>query len=263
MFEPIGRDRLLELLVAGTPDRVLDAMVALSPDDADDLRALRELFATGLGAPAVVPPASLRERLLASRPKARRPQRPVLLVLDMIQDYLTPGRPLEVPRARDIVPALKRHLEDARARKVPVVYVCDTHPADDPDFRDWPRHAVEGTPGSDVWPEIAPLEGDLVIRKRTYSAFHGSTLADTLDELGADSLILTGCATEIGIAATASDALQRGFVVTIPPDAQAGGSVLTEQAALLTLQTMMPFEPRYLAAAAPSVPRGDPAPPRA
>ena len=64
------------------------------------------------------------------------------------------------------------------------------------------------------------------------------------------ALVLTGCATEIGIAATAHDALQRGFVVTVPPDSQAGASMIGEQVTLLALSTMPPFEPRYLRQAA-------------
>jgi nicotinamidase-related amidase len=169
------------------------------------------------------------------------------VVLDMIQDYLSPGGPLEVPRARDVVPALKKRLAEARARKLPIVYVCDTHPPDDPDFRDWPLHAVEGTPGAEVWPELAPQPGDAIVKKRTYSGFAGSDLGPLLDRLGADEIVLTGCSTEIGLMATATDALQRGFVVTVPPDCQAGGSAATEMATLLALSAMPPFEPRYLA----------------
>jgi len=45
---------------------------------------------------------------------------------------------------------------------------------------------------------------------------------------------------------TATDALQRGFVVTIPPDCQAGVSPMAEGLAMLTLSTMPPYAPRYL-----------------
>ncbi len=247
MVERIGKENLLALLLAGTPDRVLDAYVAVSLPDRSDLAELRETLAKyALAAEPASPSPALRERLLARRPAPLRPRRPALVVLDMIRDYLTPGGPLEVPRAREIVPALARRLDEARAASIPIVYVCDSHPPDDPDFRDWPVHAVEGTAGADVWPPIAPRPGDHVVRKRTYSAFTGSELGPLLDRLGADQILLTGCATEVGMAATATDALQRGFVVDIPPDCQAGTSALLEQATLITLSAMPPFEPRYL-----------------
>jgi nicotinamidase-related amidase len=247
MVDRLGRERLLELLLAGTPDRALDALVVASPEDSAELRALRDdLYLVAHAAPCVRPPARLRARLVASRPRPRRPRRPVLVVLDMINDYLTPGGPLEVPRARAVVPALKRRIDEARDEGVPIIYVCDTHAPDDPDLDVWPSHAVAGTRGPEVWPEIAPHEGDHVIPKRTYSAFTGSSFGALLDALGADEIILTGCATEIGIFATAKDALERGFVVTVPPDCQAGTSALAEHVTLTTMSALAPFEPRYL-----------------
>lgn len=249
MIERTGRERLLEMLLAGTPDRIIDALTAASPDDRADLAELRETLASlGMSADPVRPPAALRERLLATRPRPRRPKRPVLLILDMIQAHLTPGLPLELPRARGIVPALQERIKDARESAIPVIYACDSHPPGDHDFRDWPEHAVLGTPGAEVWPELAPEPGDHVVPKRTYSAFTDSDLGPLLDRLRADAIVLTGCATEIGVFITAAEALQRGFVVTVPPDCQAGTSAVAEQVALLTLSSMPPFDPRYLRA---------------
>src|SRR5262249_10293981 len=71
---------------------------------------------------------------------------------------------------------------EARSKGIPVIYVCDTHRPDDEDFRDWPVHALEGTPGADPWPDLAPEKGDHLIRKRTYSAFTGSELSPLLDD---------------------------------------------------------------------------------
>jgi nicotinamidase-related amidase len=247
MTEPMGRERLLARLLAGTPDRALDAVVTPSPDDTAALIELRSaLVDLAASAPPVTPPPRLRERLLAARPRPRRPERPALVVLDMINDHLTPGRPLEVSRARDIVPALQQRLAAARARGIPIVYACDSHQPDDPDLDAWPAHALEGSDGAAVWPDLAPEPGDRLVKKPTYSAFVRSDLGAVLDELGADSIILTGCATELGMMATAVDALQRGYVVTVPPDCQAGMDPMTEGAALLTLATMPPYDPIYL-----------------
>src|ERR1700678_2395850 len=139
MSERIGREGLLARLLSGTPDRTLDAVVGFSPEDTADLTELRlALVDLAAVAPPVAPSGRLRERLLAARPKPRRPRRPVILVLDMINDHLTPGRPLEVERARDIVPALQRRLVEARSVGIPVVYACDSHANDDPDYEDWP-----------------------------------------------------------------------------------------------------------------------------
>jgi nicotinamidase-related amidase len=246
-MQRVGKELLLEMLLAGSPGRILDALAAF-PEDAADLVALRdEIVELASSAAPARPSAALRARLLASRPQPLRPQHPVVIVLDMINDHLRPGVPLEVPRARDIVPALKARLAEARKSAIPVLYVCDRHASRaDPDFGEWPVHALEGTDGADVWPDLAPEPGDRIVTKPTYSAFTGSELPNVLESLGADSIILTGCATEVGMHATAVDALQRGYVVQIPPDSQAGMSMLGEMAALITLSTMPPYDPIYL-----------------
>lgn len=248
MSERVGREQLLAMLLARTPDHVVDALAA-SPEDATALAALRrDLADLALAPPPAAPPPHLRRRVLGRHPRPRRPAHPVLVVLDMINDHLTPGRPLEVPRARAIVPALRARLDAARFDAVPVIYACDRHEPEDPDLTVWPAHALAGTEGAEVWPALAPLPGEPVVTKPTYSAFHRSELAPTLEALGADALVLTGCATELGLLATAMDALQRGYVVTVPPDCQAGSSPQAEQMALLTLATMPPYDPIYLRA---------------
>src|SRR5580692_5737285 len=101
MIEPFGREELLAMLLARVPEGVLDMVASVSPGDAAELVRLRDTLADlALAAEPVAPPPALRERLLARR--VRRPERPVLVVLDMLNDHLTPGRPMEVPRARDI-----------------------------------------------------------------------------------------------------------------------------------------------------------------
>lgn len=184
----------------------------------------------------------LRARILRSLASSRKP-RSAVLVVDMLNDHLTPGGSVEVPRARDIVPALAARLDAARGAGVPVVYIVDQHEIDDPELDLWTTHNVAGTKGNEVWPPIAPKDGDIVVTKPTYSAFVGSKLDEVLDGLGVDTLVLTGCLTEVGIMATAMDALHRGYAVQVPPDAQAGSGPLAEGVAMTTLSFLAPFAP--------------------
>jgi nicotinamidase/pyrazinamidase len=206
------------------------------------VRSAREILAVlGRAEEPETPPAELRARLLDSL--SRRPVRRALVVVDMINDHLEPGSLLEVPRARAVVPALKKRIQDARAAGVPVVYVIDEHDPDDPDLDAWGTHAVKGTAGTEVWAELAPQSGDRIVKKASYSAFYESSLTSLLDELKIDTLVLTGCLTEIGLMATATDAMQQGFAVEVPEDSQAGSCVEVERAALGTMNVMAPFGP--------------------
>lgn len=236
---------VLAFALNGRPERIEDGIFRLPstpPGLQEAVRGTREaLAALALAEPPSAPSADVRARILGTL-EAKKPRR-ALVVIDMINDHLQPGSLLEVPRAREVVPALKRRIEEARKEGVPVVYVVDEHEPDDPDLDEWGTHAVKGTPGTEVWAEIAPVSGDRIVKKPTYSAFFQSNLGEVLDDLRVDTLVLTGCLTELGIMATATDAMQQGFVVEVPPDSQAGSCIEQEMATLGTLSVMAPFGP--------------------
>jgi len=146
-----------------------------------------------------------------------------LLVIDMLNDFVLPGAPLEVPRTREILPRLTQRLAAARQAGITVIYVCDAHRPDDREFvrMGWPPHAVAGTPGAEVVAELAPQAGEALVVKQTYSGFYGTNLEALLQELGVEELILTGCVTNICILYTAADAVMRGFRVQVPVDSVA------------------------------------------
>jgi nicotinamidase-related amidase len=243
--DEIIRADLLGLLLAGRPDRVADAVRAtLSVGARSELGGMAEaLSALGRAAGELAPSAALRGRVLASIAARRRAPRRAVLVVDMIRDYVAEGGPMEVPRARGIVPELAKRLEEARASDVPVVYVVDRHSAEDGDLDVWGAHAIEGSPGASVWPDIAPAPCDHVIGHATYSAFFNSDLERTLDALKVDTLVLTGCLTELQMFATATDAMQRGYAIEVHEDSQAGTTEVGEQVAIGMMRFMLPYEP--------------------
>lgn len=241
-------DPTLELALSGTPTRVLDAVL---PDAAlhRALDATREAMGLyGLvTAGTVAPDAALRSRVLDAIDARAGSHRRALVVVDMIEDYLTPGHPLFVPRAREIVSALAARIAQARRDGEPVVFVHDFHERGDTDLEHWPAHAEEGSTGWQVIAELAPREGDVMVPHRTYSGFFETALDEELRRRAVDTLVLTGCATELQLFTTAADALMRGYQVEVPPDCHAGTSEAAEQAALRTLSVMRPTPPRLSA----------------
>jgi nicotinamidase-related amidase len=237
---------LLAFVLAGRPERLtLVALAQMPAPQQAAVGAVTEVIgALAVAEEPVEPSEALRARVLAAAQKraSHRPRR-ALVICDMIVDHLTPGRPLEVPRARDIVPAMVARIEGARAEGIPVVYVVDRHQADDPELEEWSAHAVEGTEGAEVWPPLAPRAGDRIVTKPTYSCFFASNLGEVLDDLAVDTLIMTGCATEVQLLTTATDALERGFAVEMPADTQAGYSAGGEQFALGILSALIPYVP--------------------
>ena len=157
-----------------------------------------------------------------------------LLVIDMLNDFVLPGAPLEVPETRSVIKNIRREIDAARAQGKPVIYICDTHASDDKEFTKfgWPPHAVKGTAGAEVVAELKPAPGDTVIPKTTYSGFFGTTLEETLKKQGVKGLRLTGCVTHICILFTASDAVLRDYAVAVVEDGVAGLAKEDHDAAL-------------------------------
>ncbi len=164
-----------------------------------------------------------------------------LLVIDMLNDFVLPGAPLEVPETRTVLTNIRREIAAAHAAGRPVLYVCDAHAPNDPEFTKfgWPAHAVKGTKGAQVVEELAPVPGDLLIPKTTYSSFKGTALEETLRRLGVDAVRLTGCVTHICILFTAYESVLQGYAVTVVRDGVAGITKEDHDAALRIMRNVM------------------------
>jgi len=132
-----------------------------------------------------------------------------VLVIDMVNDFVTGA--LECERARRIIPPVKTLLDEARAAGVPVIYVSDAHLAPDVEVGLWGEHAMKGTEGAEIIPELPPGPSDFVLEKRTYSAFYDTGLDQLLRSLTIDTLYLTGLHTHMCCRHTAADAFVRGY----------------------------------------------------
>jgi nicotinamidase-related amidase len=139
-----------------------------------------------------------------------------LLIIDMIRDFVDVGAAQEVPAGRWIIENILGEIRYAREKHRPIIFLCDRHEPDDPEFETGPRHAVRGTPGCEVIDALAPLPGDHLVEKSGYSGFFGTNLETLLDELEIDELLICGVLTNVGVLYTAMDAVQRGIGVIVP-----------------------------------------------
>ena len=148
--------------------------------------------------------------------------REALLVIDMLEDFCLEGAALEVPSNRDVMPNIARELRRARDECGQVVYICDAHAPDDPEFRYWPAHAVAGSDGARVVEELAPLPGDIVVEKTTLSSFYNTRLDAVLEKIRPGLITVTGCVTNICVLFTVFDLMSRKYAVRVPSDCVAG-----------------------------------------
>lgn len=137
----------------------------------------------------------------------------------MIADFVREDGALSCgPSMLRIVPVIAGELARARASGELVVYLTDAHLPDDAEFAMFPPHAIVGTPGAEIVPELAPVAGEIVVPKRRYSGFFGTDLDVTLRERGVATLRLVGDCTNICVLYTAADARSLGYTVEVVAD---------------------------------------------
>lgn len=159
-----------------------------------------------------------------------------LLVVDIQKDFCAGGA-LPAPGGADVIPAVNRHLADARSREMPVYATRDWHPPRTSHFKEyggvWPPHCVQGTAGAQFHPDLKLPPDAIVVNKgddpqrHGYSAFDGhtsagKTLLDDLRDRHITRVYVMGIATDYCVRESALDALRAGLEVRVLTDAIAG-----------------------------------------
>ena len=148
-----------------------------------------------------------------------------LLVIDMQNYFIAPSGGAFLPAGNAIVPNIKKLIDAFREQNRPVIYTRHGHHPDRKDvgFMDWwwGDMIVEGSPESEVFPEIAPLPGEKVIHKHRYSAFYNTDLEIILRCAEIKDLVITGVMTNLCCETTARAAYMRDYRVFFLTDATA------------------------------------------
>lgn len=140
-----------------------------------------------------------------------------VLVVDMLNDFVTGA--LACDRGQAIVPDLVRLCDEARSKNIPVIFCNDAHiKGVDKELQFWGDHAIAGTAGADVIPELKAGANDIIVPKRHYSGFFGTDLNNILKDLGVDTCIITGLHAHMCCRHTAADAYQNGYDIVVPEE---------------------------------------------
>ena len=180
---------------------------------------------------------------IAARPYAYsfEPATTALVVIDMQRDFVERGGFGEalgndVSRLAAIVPTVRDLLAWARANALCVIHTREGHR---PDLADCPpakrqrgrptlrigdagpmgRILVDGQPGNDIVPELAPSVDETVIVKPGKGAFYATRLDELLRSQLITHLILAGVTTEVCVQTTMREANDRGYECLLVEDA--------------------------------------------
>jgi len=142
-----------------------------------------------------------------------------LVVCDMLNDFVTGS--IGNPRSERIIPNIQQLLAKAREDRENwlVVFANDAHLPEDFELKVWGEHAMAGTPGAEVIPELDAQPNELQLPKRFYSCFHETGLDALLRQHGVKEVVLTGQHTHICLRHTSADAFYQGYDILVPQDA--------------------------------------------
>lgn len=167
------------------------------------------------------------------------PREVVFWDVDTQRDFMLPGGKLYVPGAEKRIPALKRLVDLAREGKVFLISTVDAHTPDDPEFRQWPPHCVQGTPGQEKIPEtltdrflVVPNDANFslpadvrpykqfIVEKQTLDDFDNPNTEKILERLGREpEYCVFGVVTEYCVRFAVAGLRDRGYRVAVVTDA--------------------------------------------
>ena len=183
---------------------------------------------------------------LGSLHEKTEPAHTALLVIDMQNDFCACGGLVD-KGGRDVTPvqemanALPSLIERARKAGVLVVFVRSVYTTDDNRFLSdvWLEQAArkqgggytvtpvcrDGSWEGDYYGEVRPQDGDIVVTKHRYNAFHNTDLDTILAAKGIRTIVVTGVSTNVCVESTARDGFMRDYYVVLVSDATAAYSL--------------------------------------
>jgi ureidoacrylate peracid hydrolase len=180
------------------------------------------------------------------------PKRTAHLVIDMQVGFMTPGAPAEIAPASQIIPNVNRI--SAACRQAGALNVFLQNSISEDSKKSWSNWFdafwtpakregmyatfMVGQPGHALHPDLDVEPGDMRINKFRFGTFvEGSShLHEHLRSIGIDTVIITGCATNICCESTARDAMMLNYKVLFVSDATATHTDFEHNA---TLNNMM------------------------
>ena len=180
------------------------------------------------------------------------PARTAFVIIDMINMFVEPGAPAEVPASRGIVGNINRLTEKLRDLGVRIVWITspimsngtdsewnllfDLIVSDDMRERTM-KASLPGSHGQLLWAELVIEDSDFHAPKNRYSAMIGgsSPLERLLRSLGIDTVLIGGTKTNVCCESTARNAMMLDFNVVMVEDCNAALSDEEHRAALETI----------------------------
>lgn len=176
-------------------------------------------------------------------------ERTAVLVIDPVNDFLSEGGAAwdltkATVKMHGVVKNLKRLIEGARQRRVPVLFGPMAFTEED--YREKELHRLSGISrimyerkmflagswGADFHPELRPQDGDIILQPHKVTDVMQTDLPEHLKKLGTTHLVIAGMTANLCCESTGRHAAEMGYDVTYLSDAMGSENVPTYEAAV-------------------------------
>ena len=175
--------------------------------------------------------------------------RTALLVIDPVNDFLSEGgadweNTKTTVSLHDVIGNLKRAIEGARDRGIPVLFGPMAYTAEDYADKELHRRSginrimfekkmfLAGSWGADFHPELQPQDDDTVLLPHKGIDVFETDLPDHLQRLGITHLVIAGMTANLCCESTGRHAMEAGYDVTFLSDAIAADNLAAYEAAI-------------------------------
>jgi nicotinamidase-related amidase len=160
-----------------------------------------------------------------------------LIVVDMQNDFVRDGAPMELPSCRAAIPNAKRVIDACRKCRIPIVYLKFIAGPKESLIWTWSHKLVpevkccwknhkrtyndikDEAEVTDIVAELAPQPGDFIVEKYSYGGFFETNLHSILVACHATDVIVLGAATPFCVDDTVTGAFDRQYRVFLVADA--------------------------------------------
>ena len=118
-----------------------------------------------------------------------------LLIINTLNEYIYGNLKCEAPK--EIIGPIREISSIFREKGFPVIYIHDFQNKNDCEEK--------------IIDDLAPKEGDFIIKKRKYSGFYGTELDEVLEKKRITNLVFSGLQTSLSVRHTAADAYYRDY----------------------------------------------------
>jgi len=141
-----------------------------------------------------------------------------LLVVDMVNDFVSSNGALTVPGAMALLPNIELAIKKIVEKEGKIIFCNDQHELNDPEFDAYPSHCIKGTWGSAILDSFMTDLHSTIVGKTTFSAFSNGVLDDLLKSMNVHTIFVCGVVTEICIKRTVWSARDIGYETFVLTD---------------------------------------------